>query len=58
MLDVRYTGTPGDCDALGLSRDLGPDYFTLHFACMPSNNKHPTEIDSEEAFFAQVHQKG
>lgn len=54
MLDVRYMGTPGDCEALGPRRDLGPDYFTLHFACMPTGLVHPTEATTEEAFFSQV----
>ena len=51
MLDVRYEALAGNCRDNGVLRDLGPDYFSVHFTCMPvtdnANMHKPSDYKTE-----------
>ena len=50
-LDVRYEAIAGNCAEFGQQRDLGPDFFSVHFTCMPvttnANMHKPNDYKSE-----------
>ena len=53
MLDVRYEAIAGNCAEFGAGRDLGPDFFSVHFTCMPDTPNAimhtPSDYESEYA---------
>ena len=48
---MRYEAIAGNCGDWGEARDLGPDFFSVHFTCMPVTEhiamKKPNDYKSE-----------
>ena len=55
MLDPRYDGLVGNCECVP-ERDLGAQYFTVHFTCLPVTPPvhKPGRYENEEEFLTHV----